>query len=76
MTLVAAAYHLFRIDATSVTDIAFFIDGTRVNAAGSVAFAATGASAVLQMYASAYKVSGTGVGTLNLDAISVATDRV
>jgi hypothetical protein len=76
VTLVAGAYHLFRIDATIVTDIAFYIDGTRVNAVNSVAFAATGANAVLQLYASAYKASGTGVGTLYLDTMSVGTDRV
>jgi hypothetical protein len=76
VTLVAGAYHLFRIDATNVADIAFYIDGTRVNAVGSVAFAATGASAILQLYASVYKPSGTGVATLNLDTMSVATDRV
>ena len=76
VTLVAAAYHLFRIDASNVADIAFYIDGTRVNAVGSVGFAATGSSAVLQLYASAYKASGTGVGTLNLDTMMVATDRV
>lgn len=76
VTLVANAYHLFRIDASNVADIAFYIDGARVNAVGSVAFAATGSSAVLQLYASAYKASGTGVGTLNLDTMMVATDRV
>lgn len=76
VTLVAAAYHLFRIDATNVADIAYYIDGTRVNAVGSVGFAATGASAILQAYVSMYKVSGAGVGTLNLDAIGVYTDRV
>ena len=76
VTLVAAAYHLFRIDATNVADVAYYIDGVRVNAVGSVGFAATGAGAVLQLYASAYKASGVGVGTLNLDTMSVATDRV
>jgi len=76
VTLVANAYHLFRIDATNVADVAYYIDGVRVNAVGSVGFAATGAGAVLQLYASAYKASGTGVGTLNLDTMSVATDRV
>lgn len=77
ITMVANAYHLFRIDCTNVTDIAYYIDGVRVNAVGSIGFAATGASAVLQLYASAYKASaGTGIGTLNLDAISVANDRV
>ncbi len=76
LTLVADAYHLFRIDAANVADIAFYIDGVRVNAVGSIGFAATGSSAVLQAYASCYKASGTGTGTLNLDTMLVATDRV
>jgi hypothetical protein len=76
VTFVAGAFHVCRIDATNVTDIAFYIDGVRVNAVGSIAFAATGAAAVLQMYASAYKASGAGVGTLELDTMSVSTDRV
>jgi hypothetical protein len=76
VTMLAAAYHLFRIDATIVTDVAFYIDGIRVNAVGSISFAATGANAILQPYASVYKASGTGVGTLSLDTMTVATDRV
>ena len=76
ITMVADAYHVFRIDCTDVTDIAYYIDGARVNGKGTVKFAATGASAVLQAYASAYKASGTGVGTLYLDAITVSVDRV
>jgi hypothetical protein len=77
VTLVAGAYHLFRIDCTNVADIAYYIDGARVNAVGSIGFAATGASAVLQIYASAYKpASNAGVGTLNIDTIGVSADRV
>lgn len=76
VTVAAGAYHLFRIDATNVADVAFYIDGSRVNSVGSISFAATGAAAILQMYASAYKAAGPGVATLNLDAVSVSTDRV
>ena len=76
VTLVAGAYHLFRIDASNLTDVAFYIDGTRVNATNSISFAATAPNSILQLYSSAYKASGTGVGTLNLDAISVGCDRV
>lgn len=77
VTLVADAYHLFRIDATNLPDVAFYIDGARVNAVNSISFAATGASAVLQMYASAYRAAvSTALGTLYLDAMSVAMDRV
>lgn len=76
ITLTAGTYRNFRIDASTVTDIAFYVDGARVNARGSVQFGATGTNAVLQLYASMYKASGTGVGTLRLDTMAVATDRV
>ena len=76
VTLVAGAFHIFRIDASSVTNIRFFIDGVEVSATGQFAFAATGASAVLQPYASVYKASGTGAGTMQIDVIQAAADRV
>ena len=76
VTAVAGAYRLFRIDVSNVSDIGFFIDGARVNATGSITFTATGANAITQLYASAYKASGTGVGSLYIDAIAAASDRV
>ena len=76
VTLVAGVYHFFRIDAANPADIGFFIDGIRVNAIGSVGFAATGAAAILQLQSTAYKAAGTGVGTLNIDFIAVGCNRV
>jgi hypothetical protein len=65
-----------RIDARNVADIRFFIDGVDVTGAiGTISFAATGASAVLQPYASMYKPSGTGVGTLTLDKVDIMVNR-
>lgn len=68
-------FHNFRIDLSDVTDVGFYYDGVRVNTAGSIKFAATGANAILQPYASAYKPSGTGVATLTLDKIDVWSAR-
>jgi len=76
VTLVAAAFHIFRIDAADPTNIVFTIDGVRVNTTGQLSFAATGASAVLQPYASVYKASGTGVGSLQIDMLQIAANRV
>ena len=76
VTLVAGAFHVFRIDASSVTNIRFFIDGVETSTTGQFQFAATGASVVLQPYTSGYKASGTGGGTLQVDMIQAATDRV
>ena len=75
VTVVADEFHIFRIDATDVTDVKFYIDGVQVGQGNGLAFAATGANAVLQPYAAMYKASGTGVGTLYVDAVKVFTGR-
>lgn len=68
-------WHIYRIDATNLTDVAFFIDGVRVNADNSINFAATGALAVLQPYLAAYKAGGVGVGTLTIDYVRAWMNR-
>lgn len=75
VTLVADGFHNFRIDATDPTNVCFFIDGVQVNTPGQMTFAATGSSAILQPYASVYKASGTGVGTLDLDMVQLGMNR-
>lgn len=75
VTLVADAYHIFRIDASDVTRLDFYIDGVRVSAGNPTGFLAAGASAILQPYCSVYKASGTGVGTLYIDAIQAGMNR-
>jgi hypothetical protein len=69
------AFHIFRIDWSNPADIAFFYDGNRVNAVGSVVWAATGANAILQPWSTVYKPSGTGLATLSLDKIDVFNGR-
>jgi len=75
VTLVADAFHIFRIDARDVTNIRFFIDSVEVSASGQMTFAATGANAILQPYVSVYKPSGTGVGSVDVDMIQVGINR-
>lgn len=75
VTVVAGAFHTYRIDCSDVTDIKFFIDGVQYNTKGQLGFAATGASAIMQAYMSAYKASGTGVGTITADAIAAFNFR-
>jgi hypothetical protein len=72
VTLSAAAFHIFRIDATNPAAVVFQIDGATV---GTAPYAATGGSAVLQPLAGVWKASGTGVATLQIDRIMVAMDR-
>jgi hypothetical protein len=50
------------------------IDGALASA-NNMAFAATGANAILQPYMSCYKASGTGVGTMQIDMVQVAMNR-
>lgn len=70
-----ANFHVFRIDASNVADVGFYYDGARVNAAGSVGYAATGANAILQPYLAVYKPSGTGLATLVADKVDIWANR-
>lgn len=74
-TKTAGSFSIYRIDATDVTDVKYFIDGNQVSANNAVPFAATGASAILQPYFAMYKASGTGVGTLHVDYVRVWSGR-
>ena len=76
ITLAAGAFHVFRIDCASTANIRFFVDGVEMSTTGQFQFAATGANAVLQPYSSVYKASGTGIGTMQIDVIQAASDRV
>jgi hypothetical protein len=75
ITVLNTEWHTFRIDATDITDVKFFIDGVQVSANGAMAFAATGANAVLQPYLAMYKPSGTGLGTLTTDYVKAWMNR-
>jgi hypothetical protein len=75
VTMVADAFHIFRIDTTDPTNVRFFIDGVEVSTKGQMSFAATGANAILQPYVSVYKASGTGVGTIDFDKIDLGMNR-
>lgn len=75
VTVVAGAFHVFRIDATDVTKVRFFIDGEEVTPSAGVSFAATGANAVLQPYLAAYKPSGVGVCTVTADRVMAWQNR-
>lgn len=76
VTLAAGSYAILAINASDPTDVRFFVNGARVSTTGQFSFAATGGSAVLQPYASVYKASGVGIGTLNVDMVQASADRV
>ena len=68
--------HFYRIDFSNLADVAFFVDGNRVNAIGSVVWnPSSAANGVLQPWQTVYKASGAGVATLNIDKIDVFANR-
>ena len=67
--------HLYRIDWSNPADIAFLIDGNRVNAAGSVQWAPSGTNGVFQPWQTVYKASGAGLGVLAVDKIDIGNGR-
>ena len=74
-TVVAGAWHIYRIDFTDVTDVRFYIDGAHVATSATFAYAATGANAILQPYFACYKASGAGVGTIQVDYCRIWNKR-
>jgi len=72
---VTTVWLVLRIDCTDVTDIKFYIDGTRVVSTTTYAYAATGANAILQPYIGCYKASGAGLGTIYVDYIRAWQSR-
>ena len=75
VTVGTTDWHIYRIDATNLTDVVFYIDGVRANADNSIDFAATGTLAVLQPYLAAYKASGVGVTNLTVDYVRAWMNR-
>jgi hypothetical protein len=72
VTVVTGAYHTYRIDFTTITDVLFYIDGARV--ASGTTFDLTGAGN-LQPYISVYKSGGAGLGTLYIDSVKIWSKR-
>jgi len=76
VTVVAGTYNIFRIDFTDLTDVKFFIDGTRV--ASSTTFDMSNLTASeqqMQPYFSLDKASGTGLGDINIDYVKIFSNR-
>lgn len=69
------AQHVYRIDWSNPADLAFFVDGSRVNTANSITWQATGTNAILQPWHTVYKPSGVGLGTLTIDKIDIFVNR-
>lgn len=75
-TAVAGTYDIYRIDFTDLTDVKFYINGSRV--ASGTTFNMenlTAAEQQMQPYFSLDKASGTGLGDLDIDYVKIWQDR-
>lgn len=75
VTLTTADWAIVRVDAFDLTNVRFWVDGVDCTPSTAIAFAATGANAILQPYFGVYKPSGTGVASLDVDYIRVWGNR-
>jgi hypothetical protein len=78
VTLVAGAFHNFRIDISNPANVVFYIDGKRVGPtppSAAMTFAATGASAILQPYFVAFKGATADLGTMQVDMVQAGMNR-
>jgi hypothetical protein len=75
ISMVVDVFHVFTIDATDPTNVVFYIDGAQVSLPNQLSFAATGANAILQPMVTAYKASGVGVGSIDIDTVQAAMNR-
>lgn len=70
VSVLATAFHVFRIDIHSVTNVRFYIDGARVGS--STTFnVSNGSNVVLQPYFMCYKSAGAGLGQFYVDSVKV-----
>jgi len=75
-TAVAGTYDIYRIDFTTITDVKFFINGTRVATGTTFDMSNLSASEQqMQPYFSLDKASGTGLGDINIDYVKIFSNR-
>ena len=76
ITAVAGAYNIFRIDFSNLSNVKFFIDGTRVATGTTFDMSNLSASEQqMQPYFSLDKASGTGLGDMNIDYVLIMSNR-
>lgn len=73
ITVVAGAWHVYRIEFNAGGNTWFYIDGARV--AAGTAFVGPGAAVALQPYVGVYKASSAGLAAFDLDKIDIWSDR-
>lgn len=71
VTILNTDYKVYRIDCSNYSSIKFFIDGVRVAASTTFAWAASAANSKVQPYLGVYKSTGTGTGVMAVDYVKV-----
>jgi len=74
--LVAGTYHIYRIDATSIAAVKFYVDGVLVGTASMAGL--TGEIGKVQPYfnvSKAHTTTSTGLGTMLIDYVKIFQDR-
>lgn len=74
LSLTVNEWYVFRIECFDLTKVRYYVSGVNYGASSATPYAATGANAVLQPYQGAYKASGAGVGTLQVDSVDIWQD--
>jgi hypothetical protein len=75
-TAVAGTYDIYRIDFTDLTDVKFYINGTRVASGTTFDMSnLTAGEQQMQPYFSLDKTSGTGLGDINIDYVKIFSNR-
>lgn len=76
ITMVAGTFYVLRIDMQDLTDVKFYVDGVRVTTGTTFDMSnMSAAEQQMQPYFSQDKASGTGVGTMQIDYVTLMSDR-
>ena len=75
VTAVASTYNIFRIDATTQTNIKFYIDGARVAGSTTFSSASNTANSKCQPYFACDKTSNAATATMLIDYVKIWQNR-
>jgi hypothetical protein len=75
VTVLASAYHIYRIDMTDVANVLFYIDGVAVAKSTTFGWAAVAGNSNVQPYIALYKASGAGLCDVSVDYVKLWQSR-
>ena len=76
IALIVGVFYQFRFEIDASNVLHFYVNGVEYTTSlAPIVWAATGASAILQLYHSVYKPSGTGLASLIVDSVEIWSPR-